>query len=208
MSRRVRRWCFVMLAAVLAIGSGCARTSSPIPSGSAAATPPVSATTATSSEASVTTAAAPGASRVATAAASAVPGRSPIGDAGALRDLVRDDLQGFEARPVVDGPFSLTRAYVPDDRSRADALVVSVERYRDRSSAEKRIADFVERRFPREGARVSAAGLKGYFGTSGRSAVLALDDAGILLMLEAHASGVAPSALKADLISVAESLLD
>jgi hypothetical protein len=205
---RVRVASIAVLAAVAVSGAGCGRPASPVPSGVAVATPTAgttptppavaaspSATTVRPAEAGSETAGAP------------VPGRLPIGDAGALRDLVRDDLQGFQAKPLTAGPFSLSRAYVPADRSRLDALAVTVERFRDAASAERRITESVGRRFP-GGGPASAAGLKGYFGTSDRSAALALDDSGVVLTLEAHASGAAPSALKADLVSMAESLLD
>jgi hypothetical protein len=137
-----------------------------------------------------------------------VPGRVPLGNADALRDLVRDVLPGYRAQDIAYGAFSLSRTYVPADASRSGALDVTVERYRDRVSAQRRIAEWTKRRYPSGGVAVTAAGLDGYFGVSAQRAVLALDDSGVLLTLETHATGIRPKELRADLVSVAESLLD
>jgi hypothetical protein len=140
----------------------------------------------------------------------AAPGQEPLGPMANLRDFVRDDIPGHTARPLVSDELVLTRAYVPIGRTTHDRLVIRVERYRDSVAARERIETFVKAGHASEGVDFASgeAGLAGYFGIDGEDAILALDNAGVLLTFEMHATNARAGTLRPALEDIAGIVLD
>lgn len=126
-------------------------------------------------------------------------------------DLVPDEIPGFTAERFVGEDVSLTRAYVPKDKSKYDQLVIMIQQFDSESSAKRGIDTNIKGAYSGSPSSVSLpeAGLKGgYFGTNGSGfAVVSIVNGDALVTLELHATGAKASSLKSELIRLAEIIL-
>jgi hypothetical protein len=125
------------------------------------------------------------------------------------RDMVPDDLAGFRAEAVSAEELSLSRDYVPGDKSRYDQLVIQVQRYSTPKEAQQAIAAQIAPAYPASKRDAKVGGLSGYFGVNGQKfSVLSLTSGEVVVSLELHATGASPAGSYNDLKRIAEEVLD
>ncbi len=134
-------------------------------------------------------------------------GSSPGMDA--YRDMVPDVIVGFTAETISAEDLSLTRAYVPADKSRYDQLVVMVQQCGSPAGAKRVLGTDIKAAYPASGADATVSGLSGYFGANGQGfAVLSLVNGDVLVTLELHATGAKPKDLRSELERLSGTILD
>lgn len=116
-------------------------------------------------------------------------------------------LTGFKAAKPVAGAFTLTRQYAPASGSKARALVIDVEQFRDKGYASAALETYSKRPYSMGASTVKVNGHSAYFGTDNtRYAILAFTQGAVLIQVEMAADPGKQAALKNALIAVAKQL--
>jgi len=116
-------------------------------------------------------------------------------------------LTGFTAQKPAADALSFTRQYIPASGSKAKALVIAVEQFRDKGYAEAGLDAYSKRPYSKNASTVSVNGHSAYFGTDNtRYAILAFTQGAVLIQIEMAADPGKQAALKSDLIAVAKQL--
>lgn len=116
-------------------------------------------------------------------------------------------LTGFKAAKPVAGAFTLSRQYIPASGSKARALVIDVEQFRDKGYASAALDAYAKRPYSMNASTAKVNGHSAYFGTDNtRYAILAFTQGAVLIQVEMAADPGKQAALKTDLIAVAKQL--
>ena len=136
------------------------------------------------------------------------PGKEPIGPVASLSSFVPETLPGYTGDPITSDAFSLAREYVPTKAMPTDALVVVVEQYKDTAAAQSAIKYDLRGGYSTNGSTFTVAGRQVYFGTdSHRFAIVAWNEQGILVVIEASSKTGQPAGLKSHLTSLINAIV-
>lgn len=127
------------------------------------------------------------------------PGTAPSPAMDAYRDLVPDDIAGFTAEAISTEAESLTRSYVPRDKSRYDQLVIMVQQCGSTAASREFVDGAIRSAYP-SGTSVTVSGMSGWFGVNGSGfAALAVVRGEAAVVLELHVTRVPAKSLEQDL---------
>lgn len=135
-------------------------------------------------------------------------GKQPVGPIESLTGWVPDKLAGYKADPILADAMQVSREYVPTGAGRIESLVIVVEQYRNAADAKAARATGIERDYSVGRATVSVKGRSLYFGTDGgRFGIVAWNEGGLLIAIEASARDRRPEGLRQPLADVAGMLI-
>jgi hypothetical protein len=138
----------------------------------------------------------------------AAPGQEPVGPVASLSGWVPEKLPGYTADAIVPEVFRLSREYVPSKDLPTDALIVVVEQYKDAAAAQLDIKNDLGGGFGTSSSKFTVKGREIFFGTdSHRFAIVAWNEGGLLLVIEASSKTGKPVDLKAHLTTLVEALV-
>jgi len=125
---------------------------------------------------------------------------------GGLVPYVPDTLPGFNGQQLLVDAFVLTRHYMPTSQDSFRALVIVVEKFYDSASARKRMETSMRSSYPTGGELFRVEGDPAYFGANGSHAIVSFVQGDLLITLEGTSVTADGTALKSQLISLAEAV--
>lgn len=132
----------------------------------------------------------------------------PVGPIANLSSWLPDTLPGFSSQPLKADTVALTREYLPAGAGHVGQIVVFVEQYKTPAAATAAMATGVKRSYATSPATLQVKGRSIYFGTDGkRFAIIAWNEGGVVVTVEAMATSGPATALKDDLTAVANALI-
>jgi hypothetical protein len=135
-------------------------------------------------------------------------GKEPVGPVANLKDWVPDTLAGYTAAPMFADELQISREYVPTGGGNVESLVIVVEQYKDAAYAKQAITARIKADYPSSPASLSVEGRTLYFGTdSRRFGLVAWNEGGLVIAIEASAKDRKPAGLKAALTAVAGAVI-
>lgn len=131
----------------------------------------------------------------------------PVGPIASLAGWTPDDIDGYKADKIISDVLSLSREYVPTSGDRVELLVISAEQMISADAAEDEVARNFKLSYDQDTKDVKIDGKSGWVGTDGTdTAVLAIVDGPVLVVLQVRSTETDPAKLVADLIDIAETL--
>lgn len=131
----------------------------------------------------------------------------PVGPVASLAGWTPDEISGYKADKIISDVLALSREYTPTSGTRVDVLVISAEQMLSADMVKGVLERDFKLRYDRNNKDIKVNGKNGWTGTNGTdTAVLAISDGQVLVVLQARSTKTDPAKLVTDLTDIAKTL--